>query len=64
MGGWLTGGAVVTVIVTLAGLLATWPSLTTSWKLRLVALAGAVKLGRALLAAASVTVGPAVCVQA
>ena len=51
-------------MVTYAGLLASVPSLTTSRKLSLVAPAGAVKVGRAAVASESVTVGPAVCVQA
>ena len=36
-----------TVMVTLSGLLESCPSLTTSWKVSVVAEAGAVKVGRA-----------------
>ena len=53
----------LTVIVTPAGLLVSLPSLTTSWKVRLAALAGAVKVGFWAPALLRLTVGPPVCVR-
>ncbi len=55
------GGSTVTT--TLAGSLETVPSLTTSWKVRLVAAEGAVKVGCAALVLERLTAGPSVCVQ-
>ena len=66
LGGDVGVGAVepdCTVIVTLAGLLVSWPLLTVSWKVRVAELAGAVKVGLTAVELERVTVGPAVCVQ-
>ena len=57
------GATGATVIVTVSGALFTVPSLTVSENTSVVALAGAVKLGIAIVALLSVTGGPDVCVH-
>jgi hypothetical protein len=54
----------VTWTFTVSAALATPPAVTTSWKVRLVAARGVVRLGVAVLAPVRLTAGPAVCVQA
>ena len=55
-----SGAAVLTVIVTVAGLLLAVPLLTTSWKVRVAALDGAVKVGWATVLLDNVTAVPPV----
>ena len=53
----------LTVMFTVEGLLLCDPSVTTSWKVSVVAVDGAVKVGLTAVESDSVTAGPAVCVH-
>ena len=55
--------AACTVMVTVEGVLLTCPSLTTSWKVRVAGLAGAVKVGLLAVVLERVTGVPAVWVH-
>ena len=59
----MLGTAAFTVILTVDGPLLVEPSLTTSWKVTVVALDGAVNVGLTAVDEDSVTAGPAVCVH-